>query len=141
MRNWRERWRVGGARTTSLVITCALGGLTLLGSGCGGSDDPPPARVEVLVTATSIKAQPSRVQVDTDSERDVVFVVTDRGQLITPFWVRGHGEEQRVQIYPGKTSSLETSVRPGVYQLGTTDYGTAAPMKLRVGPASASPAR
>jgi len=137
----RDKGELADPRTARLMLACVLGGLSLLSTGCGSQEDASAVRVEVLVTATAFTARPWRVSTgaDDDGAREIVFVVTDRGKLVTPFTVRGlDGKERRVEIYPGKTSTLRASLRAGAYELNALYYGTAQPIHFRVGPPPAS---
>lgn len=114
-------------------IACGLLAAAL--AGCGGEAAPEPVEEpRVAVPSEPIPARPGtfqglgvvltglaiRTEAGAVPEGDVSFSVTNEGARPYVFAVTGQGVDARTEpIRPGGTGLLNTSLRPGTYELHT----------------------
>jgi hypothetical protein len=147
-----------------VAAACALGALALAASGCGveeHANEPrpqPPTRVSVAVSEAGITVQPARIafspeptreipqnrnaaqpRIDSDAPLDVVLVAANLTDVDSRLQVRGEGrEESSGSLVANGTTSLETALPTGVYEVSAADLPGARPARLLVGPVRTS---
>jgi flagellar basal body L-ring protein FlgH len=156
---WRGRRLFAVPRATAAALTCVLGAVALLGSGCGAEEtvnDPrpqPPTRVSVAIGDGATTVQPPRIAIGPEPTQqipqnqharqppvrsnaplNVVLVAANLTDVDSRLEVSGNGKDLSSEpLYANATVTLQAILPTGVYRVSAAGTGS-KPAKLVVGP-------
>jgi hypothetical protein len=136
MGSFAKRHRRIRAQRLRVLPALALGGLALVVSSCGSSDDrnanrpPVPLNISVQLGARKVSVSPAKF-----GAGPITVLVSNQSGASQTVTIDGPRVRQSVgPINPEDTATLKVTVQPGEYTVSADESGDLQPARLTVGP-------